>query len=163
MAKLFLSLLKVIFGVALAMGVLSLAGVATARYFMAKLSVLPERPIYESETTAVEVAAEEEPVDPSASTPSVVATPTEPPEELPEEPLEPGTYKATVVQPIGLVLREGPGREYQQLGGVEHNETIIVLGQNNEETWLNVRLLSSGQEGWVKAGNTRPIEAEATE
>ena len=164
MAKLFLSLLKVVLGVTLAMIVLSLAGVAAARYFMAKLAVLPEKPTYESETATIEVVSEEA-TDPAASLSAPGVTPElsleEPLEEPPEEPLEPGTYKAVVVQPIGLVLREGPGREYQQVGGVEHNETIIVLGQNNDQTWLNVRLLSSGQEGWVKAGNTRPLEDDA--
>ncbi|MEM8542692.1 MAG: SH3 domain-containing protein [Cyanobacteria bacterium P01_H01_bin.119] len=151
-AKFFLSLSKVVVGVSLAMIVLSLAGVATARYFMAKLAVLPEKPLYASETqTAEPIEVEENSAVPTE--PEAVATPPvdSAPEAASEAALEPGQYKVLVVQPIGLVLREGPGQDYIQLGGVEYDDTLIVIGQNESQTWLNVRL-SNGQEGWVKGG-----------
>jgi hypothetical protein len=40
---------KLVFGVAIALLLLSMAGVATARYFMARLSVLPPKPVFENE------------------------------------------------------------------------------------------------------------------
>jgi hypothetical protein len=45
----FLGLSKLILGVAVALILLSMAGVATARYFMGRLSVLPPKPLYGDE------------------------------------------------------------------------------------------------------------------
>jgi uncharacterized protein YgiM (DUF1202 family) len=75
-----------------------------------------------------------------------------------EPPLEPGAYNATVIQPIGLVLREGPGVEFPQVGGVDDNEAVVVIEEPTDKSWVKVRVVSSGQEGWVKAGNTRRTE-----
>ena len=44
-----LGVTKLILGVSVALVLLSLTGVATARYFMAKLSVLPPRPVFEND------------------------------------------------------------------------------------------------------------------
>jgi uncharacterized protein YraI len=63
-----------------------------------------------------------------------------------------------VIQPIGLVLREGPGTEFPQVGGVDYNEEIVVLEEPDDKSWIRVRAASNGQEGWVKAGNTRRAE-----
>ncbi|MBE9139871.1 SH3 domain-containing protein, partial [Nodosilinea sp. LEGE 07088] len=45
----FIGLSKLILGVAIALILLSMAGVATARYFMGRLSVLPPKPLYGEE------------------------------------------------------------------------------------------------------------------
>lgn len=63
-----------------------------------------------------------------------------------------------MVQPIGLILREGPGTEHPQAGGVDYNEELIVLEEPADQGWIKVQVASSGQEGWVKAGNTRRLE-----
>jgi uncharacterized protein YgiM (DUF1202 family) len=141
---------KLILGVAIAVMLLSMAGVATARYFMARLSVLPPRPVFDNELPI-------QPPPDVVTPPPVVEAP--PPAEVtatettPE--LEEGSYEAVVVQPIGLVLREGPGTEFPQVGGVDYNEDIIVIEEPDGKSWIRVRVVSSGQEGWVKAGNTR--------
>ena len=146
-----LGLAKLVLGVFFAFVLMSLAGVATARYFMAKLAVSPDKPIFTDGTPAVEA---EPPAQPVSTSNLNQPQPNQP--NLATE-LEPDAYKAVVIQPIGLVLREGPGRDFPQLGGVEYNEQIIVLGESEDKQWLRIRLPGSGQRGWVKAGNSEVI------
>jgi uncharacterized protein YgiM (DUF1202 family) len=147
---------KLVAGVILALMLFSLAGVATARYFMAKLSVLPPKPIFDNDAPALRGTPD------TPSTPTVAAT-AETPEPEPEPAptpaatpdLPPGSYGAVVSQPIGLVLRAGPGTEYDRLGGVDNNVPVTVLKTSEDGEWLNIRVTATGQEGWIKGGNTR--------
>ncbi|MBD2232077.1 SH3 domain-containing protein [Phormidium tenue] len=152
----FLGLSKLILGVAIALILLSMAGVATARYFMGRLSVLPPKPLYGDEMPVPEPEAAPE----TAAEPAVEPPPEPAPAETPpaEPALEPGDYNATVTQPIGLVMREGPGVEFPQVGGVDVNEAVVVLEEPTDQDWVKVRVVANGQEGWVKAGNTRRVE-----
>ena len=75
--------------------------------------------------------------------------------EIEEEDLPPGAYKASVVWPSGLSLRAEPGQEAQRIGGVGYQAELIILKTSSDGDWQNVRLLRSGQEGWVKAGNVQ--------
>jgi uncharacterized protein YgiM (DUF1202 family) len=154
----FVGLSKLILGIAIALILLSMAGVATARYFMGRLSVLPPKPFYSEEMPAEEMAPEIA-SETAPETASELA-PAAPPEEAapPEPALEPGAYEAVVVQPIGLVMREGPGVEYAQVGGVDVNETVTVLEEPADQSWMKVRVVSNGQEGWVRSGNTRRVD-----
>ena len=151
MKAFFLGITKLTLGVFLAFILMSLAGVATARYFMAKLSVLPPKPAYENDVALQVEAANAQPEAPPApvETPPVVA----PAEELP-----PDAYLAVVVQPIGLVVRSGPGAENPQLAGVDYQDQVIVLETDDSDSWLRVRVQATGQEGWVKAGNTEAVD-----
>lgn len=150
----FLGLTKLILGIALALVLLSLTGVATARYFMAKLSVLPPRPVFDNDVVA------EQPIPTEAPAPS--ETPAPQPEAAPPTPEKPpGSYTAVVVQPIGLVLRSGPGAEYEQLGGVDYNDQVLVLESSEDGRWMKVRVRTTSQEGWVKAGNTENVNEPA--
>ena len=54
----FIGLSKLVLGIAIALMLLSMAGVATARYFMGRLSVLPPKPIYEDETPVAPAVAD---------------------------------------------------------------------------------------------------------
>lgn len=148
----FIGLSKLVLGIAIALMLLSMAGVATARYFMGRLSVLPPKPVYEDEMPVASVAPAAAPAAPAEPAPAV-----EPPPAV-EPLLEPGAYQAKVIQPIGLVMREGPGVEFPQVGGVDDNESVVVLEEPTDQSWVKVRVVSSGQEGWVKAGNTRRTE-----
>ncbi|NET32185.1 MAG: SH3 domain-containing protein [Cyanothece sp. SIO1E1] len=153
------SLAKLFLGVLLAVILLSLASLATARYFMAKLTAIPPRPSFDNDI----------PATPPNPTPIIASAPNP---QLPAEPkttiantttpanpsLEPGAYEALVIQPIGLVLREGPGLDYPQIGGVEYEEAVVVLSESSDKAWLRVRLPGNGLEGWVKAGNTEKVE-----
>lgn len=148
---------KLTLGLTLALLLFTLAGVATARYFMAKLSVLPPKPVFDNDAPAVTAAGPSPDAEPPpASTPVAVAAE---PETTPVEPVDlpPGSYEAVVNQPIGLVLRSGPGTEFDRLGGLDNNTQLVVLKTSEDGEWLNVRIPGSGQEGWVKGGNTRRV------
>jgi uncharacterized protein YgiM (DUF1202 family) len=144
-----LGIVKLILGVSLAMVLLSLTGVATARYFMAKLSVLPPKPVFNND----DLGQPPTPTAASAPQPTTTIAPVAAP---------PGSYEAIVVQPIGLVLRAGAGTEFEQLGGIDYNELILVLKTSDDGNWLNVRVKRSGQEGWVKAGNIQNLTTPTT-
>jgi uncharacterized protein YgiM (DUF1202 family) len=176
-----IGLSKFILGMAIALALLSMAGVATARYFMARLAVLPPKPLYGAEVpaspppdpAAAPDAAAEAPAAPppeAAAAPAAVpaaapaavlaaAPAAEPAAESAEAPaaeaLPPGSYRAVVSQPIGLIVRSGPGTEHGQVGGVNHNAELVVLEEPAGQGWIKVRVASTGAEGWVKAGNTR--------
>lgn len=155
MKGLLTGLSKLILGVTLSFVLLSFMGVATARYFMAKLSVLPPKPTFDND--AVRRPREAPAASPQQATPPAngpTATPVV--DTAVEEEKPPGSYEAIVVQPIGLILRAGAGLEYQQIGGVDYNEDVLVLKTSGDGRWLNVRV-NSGQVGWVKAGNTRSL------
>jgi len=166
----FTGLSKLILGVAIALILLSMAGVATARYLMGRLSVLPPKPFYGEELPVepppTEAAPETTPETTPEAIPETAAQAEAPPAETPPavEPapvdpaLEPDAYDAVVVQPIGLVMREGPGVEFPQVGGVDVNEAIVVLEEPADQSWMKVRVVANGQEGWVRSGNTRRAE-----
>lgn len=151
MKGLLLGFSKLVLGIALAMLLFSLSGVATARYFMAKLSVLPPKPIFENDAT-LEQPASAAAVEAAPQSPEGAAPAPEPAFERP-----PGSYDAVVIQPIGLVMRAGPGVEHQQLGGVDYNEEVLVMETSEDSRWIRVRVTATGQEGWVKAGNTQNL------
>ncbi|MEL6380915.1 MAG: SH3 domain-containing protein [Cyanobacteria bacterium J06626_18] len=150
-------LTKVAFGVSLALVLHLLTGVATARYFMAKLSVLPPKPVFNNDAIATQTGTDEAPAEAATAAVPEMQPEAPPPEEV-ENP--PGSYEAVVVQPIGLVMRGGPGLEFEQMGGVDYNEKVLVLKASEDGRWLNVRIPDSGLDGWVKAGNTERISPE---
>jgi uncharacterized protein YgiM (DUF1202 family) len=149
---------KLILGVAIALVLLSMAGVATARYFMARLSVLPPKPIFEGEQPAQVITDAPVPeAETPPDTPSPDSTPVPVPEPAPvtEPEIPPDAYNAVVIQPIGLVMREGPGTNFPQVGGVDYESEVVVLEESSDQPWIRVQVVANGQEGWVKAGNTR--------
>ncbi len=156
MKNFFLGLSKFILGVILAMLIMSLAGAAMVRYFMASSAEPPDRPIYDNdlpEDRAAAVSPQEPAQEPAQSSPQASESSAEPetPAEPESEAAPAGSYTAYVTQPVGLVLRDGPGTEYTNIGGVGYEAILTVLEE--ESGWLKVQL-SSGQEGWVKDGNT---------
>lgn len=170
-----IGLSKLILGMAIALSLLSMAGVATARYFMARLAVLPSKPLYGDEIPAppppdpVALTPDEAPAAPPAEADPgadpvvspVVDPATEPVAEAPiaeapvAEELPPGSYRAVVSQPIGLILRSGPGTEHGQVSGIAYNAEVVVLEEPAGQGWIRVQVASTGAEGWVRVGNTR--------
>ncbi|MEB3289359.1 MAG: SH3 domain-containing protein [Leptolyngbya sp.] len=160
---------KLLVGIVIALALLSLAGVATARYFMARLAVPPPKPLYGSElpappspepTAEAPVAASPAAAELAAELAAETAPAAEPvatnPTPAPAtEALPPGSYPAFVSQPIGLIIRSGPGTEHGQVGSVDYNTEVVVLEEPAGQDWIKVRVVASGAEGWVKAGNTR--------
>ena len=154
----FLGLFKFVCGVAIALFVISLAGVATARYFLTQLSSLPERPVYEND---LPVAAQQQAGDANSDTTSSQEAAVEQPAAVQASASEPAAvearvlYKAVVTYGTGLLVRAGAGADYETIDGIDYNETIEVLEESGR--WFKVRT-GSGVEGWIKGqGNTQRL------
>ena len=149
-----IGLIKLVCGVAIALLVISLAGAATARYFLTQLSSLPARPISDNDDAP----------EPAASPAAPTASPAPAAEEVANVQSEPDAdeaatpealYQVKVTYGAGLLLRSGPGNEYESIGGVDYDKTIDVLEESGEQ-WLKVRF--AGTEGWIKGkGNTQRL------
>jgi hypothetical protein len=148
-----INLIKFLLGFALAIALLGLGGVVTARYFITKLTAPPPRPTFANDKPAVTKTSVA-----SKSAAANAATPQDSSSSASPAPtLEPGAYQARVVQPIGLILRDGPGRDSTQIGGIEYNSRVVVLEESPDKVWQRVRLENSDRAGWVKAGNTERV------
>lgn len=159
--RILIGLIKFILGVSLAIAIIGASGFYGARYVMTRLTAPPERPFFpeEGDTTFdsdPDNAESVSDVDPETVTESEKDQ-TESVAPPPEEPLEPGAYEARVIQPIGLILRQGPDVSTTQIGGIAYNEKVVVLSESSDQRWIQVRLAESGVEGWVKNGNTEPL------
>ncbi len=127
---------------------------AAALYFAAKLTTIPERPVFPNDKKVVQIAnakptstAKASPVSESSDTPS-------------PKPLEPGAYRALVTQPIGLILRDSANRDANRIGGVGYNEKVVVLEDSPDKEWQRIRVEDGNREGWVKGGNTEKVEGQ---
>ena len=141
----------------MALAFLAGGGIAAAIYLAAKHSSQPERPVFEEEraTTKGAPSAKNSP----KPVKTVAANTTQPdPKPAPSaQPLPPGAYRARAVWQEGLLLRQSPNLESTSVGGVEYNETVVVLEESADKEWQRVRLEDGSQEGWIKAGNTERI------
>ncbi|MGD1952760.1 MAG: SH3 domain-containing protein [Leptolyngbyaceae cyanobacterium] len=144
-------LTKFVLGVAIALFVISLAGVATARYFLTQLASAPERPIYDNDAPAQPqqasnpAPAEQQPPPPQPSEP-------EQPAEAPDANV---LYEVIVTYGTGLLVRSGAGANYETIDGIDYDETVQVLEEAGR--WFRVRT-SSGVEGWIRGqGNTQRL------
>jgi cytoskeletal protein RodZ len=158
--KVVFGLVKVLTGFMLAIAILFLAGVAATRYMLAKLAIPPERPTFANDASSAPEASP----SPETSSPTPSPSPSEPapspaasasptPTNSPDAD---GTL-ARVNQPIGLILRQEPNRDARQITGLAYNSQVLVLEESSDGEWLRVRLPDSGVEGWVKSGNTEPV------
>ena len=97
------------------------------------------------------------------ATPVITRTPLPTFTPIPSETLTPSITPVppspTATPPItGIVggqnrinLRAGPSRESEAIGALTPGTGILILGRNDDNTWLNI-LLDDGTEGWVSAG-----------
>ncbi|NEP58666.1 MAG: SH3 domain-containing protein [Symploca sp. SIO2G7] len=137
-------LTKFICGIAIALLTVSLASVATARYFLTQLSTLPERPVYDNDASAQ--IDNIEPTEQKAAEPDQAAA---------NKPETKALYKAAVTYGAGLLVRTGAGAEYETIDGIDYDETVEVLEESDR--WFRVRT-SNGVEGWIKGrDNTRQL------
>lgn len=159
--RILIGLLKFILGVSLAIAILGASGFYGARYVMTRLTAPPERPLFPEEGGVPldnDTADAAESGDPAQGTDETAASADETAAVAEPEPeLEPGAYEARVIQPIGLILRQGPDVSTTQLGGIAYNEVVVVLDDSSEQRWMKIRLPDSNVEGWVKSGNTEKI------
>jgi uncharacterized protein YgiM (DUF1202 family) len=151
-----LGLVKFICGVAIALFVISLAGVATARYFLTQLSTLPERPVYENDASPAQPQTASSDAKPAASPQPAAAKPAESSTSDAETIDDTKVlYKVIVTYGAGLLVRTGAGVDYETIDGIDYDETVEVLEESDR--WYKIRT-SSGVEGWIKGrGNTRKL------
>lgn len=81
--------------------------------------------------------------------PSETLTPSVTP--VPPTPTATPPITGIVGGPRRINLRAGPGTTHDTIGGLTPGTGILILGQNEDGTWLNI-LLDDGTEGWVSAG-----------
>lgn len=145
----------------MALALLAAGGIAAALYLAAKHSSHPERPVFPEEQVVANKPTQ--PVKNPTATPKAAQTPS--PSPTPRETpaakkLEPGAFRARVIWPQGLLLRDRPSFEANTLGGVGFNETVIVLEETSDKEWQRVRLENSDLKGWVKGGNTERLSEQ---
>lgn len=148
MKNFLLGLSKFVLGIILAMLIVSLAGLSMAKYFMTRMSEPPDRPTYENDLPE-DRPVQRPPSDPAPTADDAAETEAAAEDEA-EESLPEGAYRAVVNQPVGLIVRSGPGTDYEQIGGLEYQQGVKVLSE--ESGWLKITL-DNGEEGWVKGGN----------
>jgi hypothetical protein len=167
-----LGLAKFLTGFFLAIALLFAAGVASTRYLITKLTTTPERPVFTNETAVPPPDAESvEGADPpiAANDPTETVNPSLPPEVQDDSEAQDTAdnqnaadneegYRAIVTQPIGLILRADSTQESRRITGLAYDTEIEILGESPDQAWLRVRIPGSDIEGWVKAGNTAPVQ-----
>ena len=149
---------KFFLGFVLAIAIIFFAGVTTARYFVNRLTEAPPRPVFPNDAPPPpEPAAEPaeavaaDPANPEDPAPEAAVTPE--PTPSPEPTPNPENVERVVV-PIGLILREDATQASAQIGGIPYDGEVEVLDSSPDGEWQRVRILDSGQEGWIKSGNT---------
>jgi hypothetical protein len=141
------SLVQFILGFTLALIILAGGSVAAALYFVTKLTALPARPSFTNDQPAVTATAGGNSQEGATSEGSGNAS-----DALPEN-----AYRAKVIWPDGLILRDRPGYEANSIGGLDFNAQVVVLETSSDKEWEKVRIEGSGQDGWVKGGNTERL------
>ncbi|MGB3507833.1 MAG: SH3 domain-containing protein [Microcoleaceae cyanobacterium] len=142
----FYGFFKFLVGFILAILLLAGASAAAVLYFAAKLTKLPEKPIFPNEQPVAQK------VSTSPKVTSAAANTTSSNE------LEPGAYRAVVTEPIGLILRDTASRDANRIGGISYQEEVVVLEETPDKRWQKVRVNDgSDRTGWVSGGNTEAI------
>lgn len=150
-------ILGFLIGISLIAGV---SGAAIYAYYQ-KMSILPKKPNFPEVTASPESATDAadgldiEPIESNTTSQEAEADSAEPEAETEVDPeLPPNAYRAVVTWPEGLSLRSEPTIDAGRVGGIGADASIIILEDSADGKWQRVRLPWSGQEGWVKGGNT---------
>lgn len=137
--------------------ILFTAGIAGGAYFfLTQVSGNPPKPSFPEKTSPVEEKSPSNQTETTATKPEekkeTTETVAEETEDLPE-----GAYRARVTWSTGLSVRSQPSPDAERVGGVGYNWEIIILSSSSDGDWQKIRIPSSGEEGWVKAGNIEKI------
>jgi hypothetical protein len=162
--------LRVMVGIFVAVALLGAGGYVIANYYVKKYGTPPKKPVFAEEYStpfaAMQTRAPNPPkptVTPGAIAPGATKTnapkptPTPTPSEVPKGDL------AKVVWPQGLLLRDQPGYESGQSGGVDFNTQVYILETSPDQIWQKVQVRGKSLQGWVKAGNLEKIDANTPE
>jgi hypothetical protein len=149
-------LAKFVVGFVAGIVLLLLGSAAAGLYLFSTLSAPPPKPVFPEEQPQKKLAKRNTKSSTVAATNSklVSSTQASPTPSSSEEPqLEPGTYKARVKWQSGLSMRSDATFDSSKVGGVAYNEEVIVIQDSDDKQWQKVRVVETGEEGWVKAGN----------
>jgi hypothetical protein len=138
-----IGLSKFLLGFTMAIAILFVAGVGFTNYVIMRLSDLPARPTFPNDSDKAAPAASKDAAKPAPKAEAAPAAPAD-------------GYAAKVTQPIGLLVREEPSAEANQIDGVAYEEEVTVLEASSDGGWQRIRL-TNGSEGWVKGGNTEKL------
>ncbi len=165
-----INVLKYFLGISLAIAILAVGGAATGLYLMNQNSAIPIKPIFTNDSATLKAQVPKSAVIGTTTNSALqqsqtiakAAKPTSRPKTTPAspKPLPPGAYPARITWHQGLVLRSEPKQDAERAGGVSFNQKIVVLLESDDKAWQKIRLEGSGQEGWVKAGNTQKVDTE---
>jgi hypothetical protein len=146
------NIFKFLIGIIMAVFILAGAGVAAVLFLASSVTRLPERPTFPNDKTTN--VATKKPVSQANS-----ATNNNTSNNNQAEALAPGSYRAKVTEPVGLILRDTPSRDAKRLGGIAYEEELIVLEESSDKLWQRVKVTDgSDRTGWVSGGNTQAIE-----
>lgn len=129
-----------------------------AYFFLAKMEVKPLKPEFSEEKPEKVEAKSSSSTNNNNSSSSTNNKSSSSTNNDNDNDLPPGAYRARVTWSTGLSLRSEPNKEAERIGGIGYNWEIIILKYNDNKQWQKVRIPSSGQEGWVKAGNVAKID-----
>lgn len=156
-----------IIGFILGVSILTAGSAGAAYYLLTRMGTTPPKPIFAEEQAKLEQTKSQASSQKSNSQsqaetkpkpevkPEVKPEPKK--EEKPEEKLPAGAYRAKVNWSTGLVLRSEPNLDASRIGGVGYNTELIILETSSDQKWQKVRVPATGEEAWVKAGNTEKI------
>ncbi len=141
------NIFKFLIGIIMAVFILAGAGVAAVLFLASSVTRLPDRPTFPNDKTTN--VAKTKPVTAG----NQVAGNNQ------QNTLAPGSYRARVTEPVGLILRDTPSRDAKRLGGIAYEEELIVLEESSDKLWQRVKVTDgSDRTGWVSGGNTQAIE-----
>lgn len=154
------ALFKFVLGVIIAIALLVTGSVALALIFINRSSTLPPKPIFANDSAAVKKQAKTSPSNTAAKSKTVAAKPASEPVSSASPASNPSTNKVRVTWEQGLSIRAEPSLEAERIGSLDYNQEAIVLEKSQDQKWERIRLEDGELEGWIKAGNTEPVEAE---
>ena len=144
-----LNAIKVFLGVILGFFTLGLLGTGAVYYFMVtNLSAKPSKPAFAEERNPKKAA---KPV--AKKTPALPTPEAKKEEKKEEKAIPPGAYGATVMWETGVSLRQEASDSSTKAGSVGFREKVLVLKENADKSWVQVRNSDDTAEGWLKAGN----------
>jgi uncharacterized protein YraI len=116
-------------------------GLVTARSMTERIRIIPTNtPSPTLLITATPVMTETAPPIARPSATLVPPTPTFTPEPI----------MATVISRQAVNMRSGPSTDNDVLAALPSGTTVLVLGFNDDQSWVNARL-DDGREGWISA------------
>ncbi|PSF38100.1 peptide-binding protein [Aphanothece hegewaldii CCALA 016] len=144
--------LQFIIGFILGVVLLAGASAAVAYVILSKMSSPPDKPLFAEEKKQQALAKKATTTEPNKAATNPV-TEVKSLEDIPT-----GTYKAFVSWSDGLSLRAEPSTEAARLGSLGYKAEIMVLGTSDDGNWQRVKVISTNQEGWIKAGNIEKVQ-----